>query len=58
VHAGEAWWADAVAKVLVIDADIGQHHLDEWGVSALVFDESGIVDFGLGAVETQPLAPT
>ena len=58
VHADEAWWADVVAKVLVIDTDIGQHHLDEWGVSALVFDERGTIDFGLGAVETQPLAPT
>lgn len=58
VHAAEAWWADVVAKVLVIDATVGRRHLEDWEATALVFEEGGMVDFGLGAVETAPLAPT
>ena len=58
VHANEAWWADVVAKVLVIDDDIGQRQLDSWGATALIFDEGGTTNFGLGAFELQPLAPT
>ncbi len=58
VRADEAWWADVVAKVLVIDSGVGRHELEQWGVTALVFDERGTVDFGLGVIETQPVAPT
>ncbi|MDW3177137.1 MAG: FAD:protein FMN transferase [Acidimicrobiia bacterium] len=58
VHADEAWWADVIAKVLVVDGDVGQRAIDNWGVRALVFDEEGPIDFGLDAVESAAFAPT
>ncbi len=58
VHADEAWWADVIAKVLVIDGEVEQRSIDGWGVKALVFDEAGPIDFGLDAVESPLLAPT
>lgn len=48
VHADDAWWADVVAKVLVIDDLVGPAQLDEWSATAIAFDGDGRVeDLGL-----------
>lgn len=47
VHAAEGWWADVVAKTLVLDAAVGQQQLAEWGAVAVVFDSRGATNLGL-----------
>lgn len=47
VRADEAWWADVLAKVLVIDPRIAADDLDAWGAAGLVFTEAGATDLGL-----------
>lgn len=58
VHADEAWWADVVAKVLVIDDLVGPAELDEWSASAIAFDVDGRVeDLGLQVQRLDELVP-
>ena len=47
VHADEGWWADVVAKTLVLDTAVGNEQLAEWGARALVFESHGAANFGL-----------
>ena len=47
VHADEGWWADVVAKTLVLNPAIGREHLTAWGARAVIFDEHGAIDLGL-----------
>ena len=49
VSAESAWWADVVAKSLIIDPSIGADQLAEWNATALVFTESSIDSFSLNA---------
>lgn len=44
VHADEAWWADVVAKVLVIDDMVGPVELDAWSATAIAFDAHGRIE--------------
>ena len=41
VHAGEAWWADVVAKCVVIDPDVDAATLESWGAMAIAFGSDG-----------------
>ena len=41
------WWADVLAKVLVIDPLIGADELRAWGAAGLVFGEAGATNLGL-----------
>lgn len=47
IHADEAWWADVVAKVAVIDDQIGRSQLEDWGVCGLIFTPDGALNVGL-----------
>lgn len=47
VRADDAWWADVLAKVLVIDPLVGADELRAWGAAGLVFTEAGATDLGL-----------
>ncbi len=47
VFAADAWWADVVAKTLVIDPTVGRDQLEAWQARALVFTDDDIVDLGL-----------
>gem|GEM_PF-211836 len=49
VSAESAWWADVVAKSLIIDASIGADQLAEWNATALVFTDSSTESFSLDA---------
>lgn len=48
VYASAAWWADVVAKVLVIDPTIGSEQVAAWECEALGFTHSSVDDLGLG----------
>ena len=41
VHAGEAWWADVVAKCVVIDPEVDAKTLESWAAMAIAFREDG-----------------
>ncbi|MFT7475762.1 MAG: thiamine biosynthesis lipoprotein, partial [Verrucomicrobiales bacterium] len=47
VWAESAWWADVVAKTLIIDPRIGREQLDDWNVEAVAFTDDGIENLGL-----------
>lgn len=49
VFAHSAWWADVVAKSLIIDPTIGIDQLVEWGAQALLFTNESTVALGLNA---------
>jgi len=44
VHANSTWWADVVAKCILIDPDLGEADIERWDVAAVIFDESGAVE--------------
>ena len=46
VFAEEAWWADVVAKMLIIDADLTSHELKGWRAAAVVFTADGVEQLG------------
>ena len=47
VWAESAWWADVVAKALIIDPTIGREQLHHWEASAIAFTDDGVEDLGL-----------
>jgi thiamine biosynthesis lipoprotein len=47
VWAESAWWADVVAKTLIIDPRIGREQLDDWNALAVAFTDDGIENLGL-----------
>lgn len=52
VHAATAWWADVVAKCLVIDPTVGLAELAEWDVRAIVCNTGDSLErLGLELVE-------
>lgn len=40
-HAAEAWWADVVAKCVVVDSELDAETLESWGAGAVAFLDGG-----------------
>ena len=40
-HAAEAWWADVVAKCVVVDPELDAETLEAWGAGAVAFLDGG-----------------
>jgi thiamine biosynthesis lipoprotein len=53
VWADSAWWADVVAKSLIIDPSIGREQLRRWNASAIAFTDDGVEDLGLRLDESK-----
>ena len=43
-HAADAWWADVVAKCVIVDQDLDAETLDEWGAIAVAFHCDGAIE--------------
>ncbi|MGI9607558.1 MAG: FAD:protein FMN transferase [Acidimicrobiales bacterium] len=50
-HAQEAWWADVIAKCVVIDPMVDTDDLDDWSASALTFHTDGSTEL-LGSTDS------